>query len=240
MALGAFLLSPRRKRGHSALYRSLSPAIISRTARTANACAAVAYSSFRCCGRPMGFFSVPLFFLVGVGGRQRGNSGVGYLGNWTTHKGIALFGGVRDGGGWWWRLAVKNRIDILWEGFFAAGRWDICSENVGFLHVGYQTDLRKIRKQRRDVIFEKSTIFTNSNSVKSKRDDPNSRFVFSNIYLHMTCTYIIGFIYRHNFQTWISHENTNRIVQKKSEHSINIYGTLDVRVFPKNDENLFN
>ena len=39
-------------------------------------------------------------------------------------------------------------------------------------------------------------------------------------------------IYRHNFQTWISHENTNRIIPKKTEYSINIYGALDVPLFP--------
>ena len=37
--------------------------------------------------------------------------------------------------------------------------------------------------------------------------------------------------YRHNFQTWISHENTNRII-KKTEYSINIYVALNVRLFP--------
>ena len=33
------------------------------------------------------------------------------------------------------------------------------------------------------------------------------------------------------FQTWISHENTNRIIQKKSEYSVYVYGALDVRLF---------
>ena len=34
------------------------------------------------------------------------------------------------------------------------------------------------------------------------------------------------------FQTWISHENTNRIIQKKSAYSVYVYGVLDVRLFP--------
>ena len=34
------------------------------------------------------------------------------------------------------------------------------------------------------------------------------------------------------FQTWISHQNTNRIIQKKSEYSVYVYGALDVRLFP--------
>ena len=38
--------------------------------------------------------------------------------------------------------------------------------------------------------------------------------------------------YRHNFQTWISHENTDRIIQKKSEYSVYVYEVLDVRLFP--------
>ena len=33
------------------------------------------------------------------------------------------------------------------------------------------------------------------------------------------------------FQTWISHGNTNRIIQKKSEYSIYVYGALDVLLF---------
>ena len=34
------------------------------------------------------------------------------------------------------------------------------------------------------------------------------------------------------FQTWISHEKTNRIIQKKSAYSVSVYGALDVRLFP--------
>ena len=34
------------------------------------------------------------------------------------------------------------------------------------------------------------------------------------------------------FQIWISHEDTNRIIQKKSEYSVYVYGALDVRLFP--------
>ena len=34
------------------------------------------------------------------------------------------------------------------------------------------------------------------------------------------------------FQTWISHENTNRTVKKKSEYSVFVYGALDVGFFP--------
>ena len=34
------------------------------------------------------------------------------------------------------------------------------------------------------------------------------------------------------FQTWISHENTNRIIQKKAAYSVYVYGALDVRLFP--------
>ena len=37
------------------------------------------------------------------------------------------------------------------------------------------------------------------------------------------------------FQTWISHENTNRIIQRKSEYSVYVYGALDVRLFPNVD-----
>ena len=44
--------------------------------------------------------------------------------------------------------------------------------------------------------------------------------------------------YRHNFQTWISHENTNRIIQKKSEYNFYVYGALDVRLFPNKPLNV--
>ena len=56
-------------------------------------------------------------------------------------------------------------------------------------------------------------------------------FFYEKTFTNRTCERDVK--YRHNFQTWISHENSNIIVQKKSEYSINIYETLDVRVFPK-------
>ena len=34
------------------------------------------------------------------------------------------------------------------------------------------------------------------------------------------------------FQTWICHENTNRIIQNKSDYSVYVCGALDVRLFP--------
>ena len=40
------------------------------------------------------------------------------------------------------------------------------------------------------------------------------------------------------FQTWISHENINRIIQKKSAYSVYVYGALDVRLFPNNHLNV--
>ena len=36
--------------------------------------------------------------------------------------------------------------------------------------------------------------------------------------------------FQHNFQTSISHEDTNRIIKEKTEYSINTYGALDVRL----------
>ena len=37
--------------------------------------------------------------------------------------------------------------------------------------------------------------------------------------------------YRHNFQTWISHENIE-LSRKKSAYSVYVYGALGVRLFP--------